>query len=282
MAVRPQVVAFLDAAKSNPEDDTPRLVLADWLEDHDDPRGEFVRVHCRLCATEWGDEHGDDLQKRKNDLLSAHADAWTEPLWHYVLDRHFWRGLLRVNLTAQALLDAAAAGAAMEEAWAWVEVFTIRNAAAVPPDELASFELLRGAGAIHLRDGRIGLRGAQALAQGAPFRNLHTIDLRFNGLDSAALLAIAKSSAFPALRHLELAYNGINDVGLVALADSPLLAQLRSLGLYGNTVGERAIQALAESPYLPPDLKLSFDTPEAPASYLAMLRRRLGLPSEPR
>ena len=39
----PEVLAFLADCKENPMDDTPRLVLADWLEEQGDPRGEFLR-----------------------------------------------------------------------------------------------------------------------------------------------------------------------------------------------------------------------------------------------
>jgi uncharacterized protein (TIGR02996 family) len=48
-APRPEVLAFLRDIKDHPDDDTPRLVLADWLEEHGDPRGEFVRVQCQLA-----------------------------------------------------------------------------------------------------------------------------------------------------------------------------------------------------------------------------------------
>ncbi len=41
--------AFLRAVTENPEDDTPRLIFADWLDDHDDPRGSFIRVQCELA-----------------------------------------------------------------------------------------------------------------------------------------------------------------------------------------------------------------------------------------
>lgn len=41
--------AFIRAVVDNPGDDTPRLVYADWLDDHADPRGPYLRVEC-----EWG------------------------------------------------------------------------------------------------------------------------------------------------------------------------------------------------------------------------------------
>ncbi len=46
--LRPEVAAFLAAAKDEPEDDAPRLVLADWLEENGDStdaaRAEFARA----------------------------------------------------------------------------------------------------------------------------------------------------------------------------------------------------------------------------------------------
>jgi uncharacterized protein (TIGR02996 family) len=41
---------FLDAICAAPDDDTPRLVFADWLEEHGEPeRAEFIRVQCRIA-----------------------------------------------------------------------------------------------------------------------------------------------------------------------------------------------------------------------------------------
>jgi uncharacterized protein (TIGR02996 family) len=44
--------AFLVSIIEHPEDDTPRLVFADWLEEHDQAeRAEFIRVQCQLPKT---------------------------------------------------------------------------------------------------------------------------------------------------------------------------------------------------------------------------------------
>ncbi len=40
--------AFLQAMTEAPDDDGPRLVYADWLEERGDPRGEFLRLECWL------------------------------------------------------------------------------------------------------------------------------------------------------------------------------------------------------------------------------------------
>jgi uncharacterized protein (TIGR02996 family) len=41
--------AFLRAIREDPHDPGRRLVYADWLEEHGDPKGEYLRVSCRLA-----------------------------------------------------------------------------------------------------------------------------------------------------------------------------------------------------------------------------------------
>jgi len=45
--------ALLDAIRAAPDDDAPRLVYADWLDEHGQPeRAEFIRVQCELARQE--------------------------------------------------------------------------------------------------------------------------------------------------------------------------------------------------------------------------------------
>ena len=46
---------FMADIIANPEDDTPRLVYADWLEDHGDGRGRFLRLEVELAGMRVGD-----------------------------------------------------------------------------------------------------------------------------------------------------------------------------------------------------------------------------------
>jgi uncharacterized protein (TIGR02996 family) len=41
---------FIDAIAENPDDDTARLVYADWLEDRGDPRAEYLRLEVELAS----------------------------------------------------------------------------------------------------------------------------------------------------------------------------------------------------------------------------------------
>jgi len=94
---RPQVLAMLSAAKEVPEDDTPRLVLADWLEDSGDPgRAEFIRPQCR-------GPRGDAGRLRQKALLDRHGGPSHAPLWRWPLGPLAWhRGLLSAGLPLEA------------------------------------------------------------------------------------------------------------------------------------------------------------------------------------
>jgi uncharacterized protein (TIGR02996 family) len=73
--------AFLEAMCEAPEDDTPRLIYADWLDDHgDSARAEFVRVQCELAKLSPRDERRPGLERREAQLLGPNREAWLGPL----------------------------------------------------------------------------------------------------------------------------------------------------------------------------------------------------------
>ena len=57
------------------DEDTPRLVFADWLQENgDEPRAEFIRLQ---CAAARGDPSG---AKRADKLLTEHRQPWLRGL----------------------------------------------------------------------------------------------------------------------------------------------------------------------------------------------------------
>lgn len=53
--------AFIRAIIARPDDDLPRLIYADWLDENQEPeRAEFIRVQCELVRHPLG---GDELGK---------------------------------------------------------------------------------------------------------------------------------------------------------------------------------------------------------------------------
>ena len=51
-----EMIPFLRMIAENPDDDTPRLVFADWLEEHEHyERAEFIRLQIELAGMDSGE-----------------------------------------------------------------------------------------------------------------------------------------------------------------------------------------------------------------------------------
>jgi uncharacterized protein (TIGR02996 family) len=86
--------AFLQAILDAADDDAPRLVYADWLEEHGQPdRAAFIRVQCELARLPEGDPRRPVLEARERALL-AHQDQWLGPLNSPLLHWQFRRGFV--------------------------------------------------------------------------------------------------------------------------------------------------------------------------------------------
>src|SRR5437762_9382326 len=126
--------AFLRAIIDNPDDDLPRLVYADWLDEHGDAaRAEFIRVQCELARVSSLDAATRRrLENRAAELLSAHRGEWLGPLKELVDCRHqmrlplFERGFVAtVGMPAAVFLThaervfevAPVVGVRLENAW---------------------------------------------------------------------------------------------------------------------------------------------------------------------
>jgi uncharacterized protein (TIGR02996 family) len=72
--------ALLAAIRSAPDDDVPRLVYADWLDEHDDPdRAEFIRVQIAMNRLDRPEPDWMRLAARSTQLLTANIGRWAEP-----------------------------------------------------------------------------------------------------------------------------------------------------------------------------------------------------------
>ncbi len=82
----PDLRALLASCHADPDDDTPRLVLADWLDEHDDPRGELVRLQCRLAALPAGHPDYDPLFERHRRWWKNYRHVWSKEVSGWVWD----------------------------------------------------------------------------------------------------------------------------------------------------------------------------------------------------
>jgi uncharacterized protein (TIGR02996 family) len=65
--------AFLRAIAENPDEDLPRLLYADWLEEQgsaeEQARAEFIRLQCALEAMSPADEQAPPMRRREQELF---------------------------------------------------------------------------------------------------------------------------------------------------------------------------------------------------------------------
>jgi uncharacterized protein (TIGR02996 family) len=87
--------ALLRAVCEFPNDDTPRLVFADWLQEHDEEaRAEFIRAQ---VETEWvslNNAAGERLFFRERELLRVHETSWRAALPTPFFSHPFVRGFV--------------------------------------------------------------------------------------------------------------------------------------------------------------------------------------------
>jgi uncharacterized protein (TIGR02996 family) len=79
--LHPNVRAALDEIKAHPADDTPRLMLADWLEEHGETeseraRGTVLRLGCLSAARPGWDPRRILEEAEVRVLFRKHRDAW--------------------------------------------------------------------------------------------------------------------------------------------------------------------------------------------------------------
>ncbi|HEY7427860.1 MAG TPA: TIGR02996 domain-containing protein [Gemmataceae bacterium] len=219
--------AFLEAILQDPDDDTPRLIFADWLEEQGDSRSaaraELIRVQCMLADGPLSPRRRIESARRQQEILEEFSDEWTRPLHDLVRNWNFHRGFI-------------------DEVALWSETFLA-----------CADRLFRQAPIQHMRLWThfvpVGVQqlSVAALADCEHLRRLRSLDLNANRLESRDVRALVVSEHLTRLTALSLAYNRIGDSGIRALAGSPLLGRLEHLNLRGNDVGPGGLRVLTHA-----------------------------------
>jgi uncharacterized protein (TIGR02996 family) len=268
---RPELLALLAAVKAEPDDDTPKLALADWLQEQDHAsdraRGEYLRL---LVAFDRLPPHDSDRAAARGQLrdLWKNYPAWLGPLpaAGFKCDAtSVLRGLLLAGIDGPQLASKKALAAAGSEEYAWVgglefsrmssqqhrrfvhsplleSLIALRyegcNVEAWAVEELANAPGAVGLKYLALNRMRVGHLGAAAIA-GSP----DVIDPR-EGPGTRCQLG--------ALRELNLGGSDIGrDSGFKSLCDSPVLNNLRALDVSNTGLSIHAARAFAEGTGLP-------------------------------
>jgi uncharacterized protein (TIGR02996 family) len=245
--------AFLQAIIEAPDDDVPRLIFADWLDDHGQPdRGDLIRVQCELARLPADDPRVGPLTNRLRRLLRrANRTAWELARPDFAGRGPFVRGFLMPSLKEPVANFIARRPEDFGPFPLWR--VTLTGLANVPDRtervvELAASANLLRAGELSLTANAIGLDGANALATCPYLKHVTTLSLRRNWMGADGLQALAESAAWPRVTHLDLGGNSLEDEAGAILARAPFLVNLIELDLEKNALRDGAIQVFSRSP----------------------------------
>jgi uncharacterized protein (TIGR02996 family) len=239
--------AFWQAIREAPEDDAPRLVYADWLDEQGvadlSARAEFIRLQCELeRLPEDAKERQAELKQREEVLWKKYRKAWLAPLRPFSHKIEFRRGFPdQVLVHGKTFVEHA------EEVMSAAPVFSIRlRNSKEQITELAQCSALTRLVSLSLYWNHIGLRRAKVFFESPHLHQLRELDLNDNQIQPEGVRALTQAN-LARLRSLNLRANKIVDAGLRILAESPLLGQLDTLGLVHNELTDAGVAALAAS-----------------------------------
>jgi uncharacterized protein (TIGR02996 family) len=244
--------AFREDIIAHPDDDAPRLIYADWLEEQDTPqdraRAEFIRVQCALART---DEEGPArwvLQKREAELLRSWRGEWSGSLRVLAWGEEFERGFVgSVTLALEHF------GARADEVFRLAPVrrlcLTVGTGIADPLSllrQVADSPHLSRLTSLRLQL-HLSAEAVKALFESPYWGSLDELELHCPELGEAEMRALLASPRAGQLQRLAL---GLDPEVVGVLAEVLTLTRLRSLHLFGGTLSAEVLQRLAESPNL--------------------------------
>ncbi len=188
---------LLAAVYGSPDDDEPRLVYADLLQQRDDPRGEFIVLQCSRGPD-------DKPSRRERALQKQYGGAWTDGLEPFIRKsgRGFRRGFLSACRYHHGRLHPDPVGV---PAWATVEaldcgghVYVSGSADIILQPHMRALRSVRG-----ITD----MDFAAICGSSRPLQ-LQSIHLR-RGTSSAILATLKGCASLPELRILDVSDCGI-------------------------------------------------------------------------
>jgi uncharacterized protein (TIGR02996 family) len=243
--------AFLHDILAHPDDDAPRLIYADWLDEHNDPRGEFIRIQCVLAQLSDEDPRRWPLEQREQQLLRDQRGKW---LPKDIADARcvFRRGFVEeVTLYVHDFLSV------FERL---LERFPLQyiclrgpiNSAEKQRDrertgwnQIARSPLLARLHGLNLAF-PLDVEGWRSVCESPYLANLQELKITGTSRIEDVVRDWAALTNRPALRSLTLCQNALNLVDLPALANCCSLTGLRELYLIDNLLTHRAARVLAE------------------------------------
>lgn len=244
--------AFHRAIIAEPDDDAPRLIYADWLDEQGDAdRAEFIRLQIQLSRMLPGEPSREWIKSRADELRQQHHVEWVNRLPQFA-EIH-WEVFDRGFIVAARIDSPEAYFAHAHEVLVAAPVEELRLHQFTWPNalRLAESKYLRRVRVLDFGDGnRIANQGTEGLAKSPYLANLLALNLSWNMLGSAGVRAIAMAPYIRSLRSLKLYHNDVYDDALHYLAESPNLTRLEFLDMDFTRTGDDGIRALARTKHV--------------------------------
>lgn len=251
--------ALLAAIAADPDEDTPRLAYADWLDEHDRPiRAEFIRVqidisHKELLPRGEQDRYV-DVWKRNEELLQYHRRevllrfGWQADRDDVVFHRgfiselrvnpgEFWENQ-RVYAGLQPLPRIVVVGGP----YAIREFLGFDSRDPHLDTQAHIVTVIRTNGSLLDNDTPYPDRLIEPLV----WNRLNELDISGLRLGNEQTHALLQSSAFPALSDFDLSNNDLTDAAIMPFLRSGLPRQIKRLILGGNPLSDFGVRLLAE------------------------------------
>jgi uncharacterized protein (TIGR02996 family) len=290
-AARTEAQDLIAGVIERPDDESPRLVYADWLIEKGDARGEFISMQVALARRGLDPQRRLEFKKRCAQLEVSVA-AWRAPAGD--LQVVFRRGFIE-EVTGDA-------GIFLKQADALFAAEPVRRVTLDGLDEAQARQIARAPwlsrlrhltvrrpskdrdAASHILAAATGLRGFSATGGagaetaagiGRSRSRFHWVTLTSNAVGDEGVKRLC-TAALGECRALYLTRADLSDEGVTALASSPHVAALEHLSLNFNELGAGAVTALVESEHLAKLRRLEVENSELSDDDIGRLRERFG------
>lgn len=259
---------FIEAIIDEPDVDDHRLILADFLEERDDPRAGLIRLQFEMKTLDKTDPKWSRLRSKELKLLKQHGGFGEPPkfgrilAWHGGFVDEIETTLAQLATKSEELLAKTTVRAiqAKSESKRFKKILeskhlhrlrklTLKNNH-IPNQEMCEFLALGSLS--HLKeltiaDGNLNNELAKTIGRMKHFEGLESLDLNGGGVTSVSAEAIVNSPFLNGLKSLGMRYF-VCDKAAELIAGSDKFSSLTTLEFSGE-ISDRGIAAIHNSSF---------------------------------
>jgi len=268
--------ALIRACKAEPEDDAPRLILADWLDEHgEEERATFIRRQIREPSL-----NAEQLLP-KSEWMGAWkllADEWAREYKDWPYPIQFRRGFMRILDPYRELYDNLDRILRPPFDWMWVEEIRFgswhdgdwtpliesqnllqltslafdddhyESKLLLPLSQCPYLSNLRSFWTLMVRQGDEGL---ERMSENLSLKNLRSLSIEFSNISRKGIQAFVNSAVWDRVTRCSFRVNQMNDSALDELTRGRVKAELQILDICHGQYTDAGLVKLSRSDRFP-------------------------------